>query len=162
MSISILRRLFDEVARNNSFHPSNIHNHVTARQEIDLVDLPTLLAPAKSPMPARKRRRLPPTRPTNPRIIGANGQQCPTFVIFKELLESGSIRDRIRRNKTAFGLQRPRGNLCRNSRRPETRNSDAPATHILASRALGCGGNTHTRRNQCAYYGGLRRNRDFD
>jgi hypothetical protein len=33
----------------------------------------------------------------HPIIIGANGQQYPTFVIFKELLESGSIRDRIRR-----------------------------------------------------------------
>jgi len=44
MSISILRRLFDEVARNNNFHPSNMHNHVTARQEIDLVNLPAFLA----------------------------------------------------------------------------------------------------------------------
>ena len=31
---------------------------------------------------------------------------------------------------------------------------------ILASGALGCGGNTHTRRSQCACCGGLRRNRD--
>ncbi|HJZ99038.1 MAG TPA: hypothetical protein VKE70_21155 [Candidatus Solibacter sp.] len=44
MSISIFRRLFDEVVRNNNLHPSNMHNHVTARQDIDLVDLPALLA----------------------------------------------------------------------------------------------------------------------
>src|SRR5262245_12670647 len=44
MSISILRKLFDEVARNNNFHPSDMHNHVTARQDNDLVDLPALLA----------------------------------------------------------------------------------------------------------------------
>jgi len=30
-----------------------------------------------------------------PIIVGANGQQYPTFVIFKELLESGSIRARV-------------------------------------------------------------------
>src|SRR5215468_11298000 len=47
---------------------------------------------------------------------------------------------------------------CRNSRRPETRNDDAPATHILTSGALGCGGITLTRHSQCAYCGGLGRN----
>ena len=30
-----------------------------------------------------------------PIIVGANGQEYPTFVVFKELLESGSIRARI-------------------------------------------------------------------
>jgi len=44
MSISIFGRLFDEVVQNNNLHPSNMRNHVTARQDIDLVDLPALLA----------------------------------------------------------------------------------------------------------------------
>jgi hypothetical protein len=35
-----------------------------------------------------------------------------------------------------------------------------PRRRKLASGALGCGGNTHTRRSQCAYYGGLRPNGD--
>ena len=41
------------------------------------------------------------------------------------------------------------------------RNNDAPETtrtHI--SGALGCGGNTQTRRSHCAYAAGLRLNRD--
>ena len=42
--------------------------------------------------------------------------------------------------------------------RPDSRNNDAPATHILASGALGCGGITRTRRNQCAFYARLGRN----
>src|SRR5262249_33461498 len=46
--------------------------------------------------------------------------------------------------------------LC-SGQKPETM---TPRRRILASGALGCGGNTHTRRNQYAYYGGVRRNRD--
>jgi len=46
-----------------------------------------------------------------------------------------------------------------NLRQPETRNNDAPATQTRI-RGVRLRRDTHTRRNQCAYYGGLRRNRD--
>jgi hypothetical protein len=56
------------------------------------------------------------------------------------------------------GIRRTYQQWCRNSRRPETKNNDAPATHTLTSGALGCGGNTHTRRNQSVFYAELRKN----
>jgi len=39
----------------------------------------------------------------HPIIVGANGQQYPTFLVFNELLESGSIRARV-----SYDIARPR------------------------------------------------------
>src|SRR5215475_12286655 len=47
----------------------------------------------------------------------------------------------------------PNDAATRAGQKPKTM---TPRRRILASGALGCGGNTHTRRNQCVYYGGLR------
>jgi len=46
MGIGIFGWLFDEVSRNYHLHVSNVHDHFTVRQVVDLIDLPTILASA--------------------------------------------------------------------------------------------------------------------